>query len=87
MSLAIAERWALRTGWRSSNGALSARARVLTRVNALAADWGTRSADRGKTVWFELDAYSARTTSIAATDSNHSNTLAAPEVPFGARAV
>ena len=40
----------------AQRGALSERGRGLALVNALAADWGTRSADHGKTVWFELDA-------------------------------
>jgi anti-sigma regulatory factor (Ser/Thr protein kinase) len=41
----------------AQRGALSERGRGLALVNALAADWGTRGADHGKTVWFELDAY------------------------------
>jgi anti-sigma regulatory factor (Ser/Thr protein kinase) len=40
---------------RAQRGALSERGRGLTLVNALASDWGTRSAEHGKTVWFELD--------------------------------
>jgi hypothetical protein len=33
--------------------------RGLVLVDALASDWGTRPNERGKTVWFELDAKAA----------------------------